>query len=430
MRQELPKYPKYKPSGVVWIEEIPEGWQVHPIKRLLSSIIDTEHKTAPFEPDGEYLVARTSNVRDGRLHLENAKYTSEDGYREWTVRGRPRPGDILFTREAPAGEACIVPNAPPLCLGQRVVLFRTNRNKADSGFLVYSICEGLARRFIDIKSQGSTVPHFNMSDIGIIPILAPPDLSNQRAIVAFLDVETGKIDRLMGVRRRQIEVLREQRAAVIHHAVTQGLDPTAPMKDSGVEWLGMIPAHWEVRRLKFLAHIKNGQDFKKVEAETGYPVIGSGGQFAYATDYLFKGESVLFGRKGTIDRPLYVNGAFWTVDTMFYCRITNEISPRYLYFCALGFPFGYYSTQTALPSMTQQDLSNHTSAVPPMTEQLMIVAHIDRETAKIDALIAKYERELALLEEYRASLISHAVTGKIDVRGWVETNEAKEGATA
>lgn len=192
------------------------------------------------------------------------------------------------------------------------------------------------------------------------------------------------------------------------------------MKPSGVEWLDDIPEAWRIYRLKFTAKIKNGQDYKLVESESGYPVIGSGGQFAYANTFLHDGESVLFGRKGTINKPLYMNEKFWTVDTMFYTQIKLVIAPKFLYYCAVGFPFEYYSTQTALPSMTQQDIGNHPIAVPPPVEQERIVAHIDWETAKLDTLISKYQRELELLAEYRASLISHAVTGKIDVRGLVE----------
>ena len=224
----------------------------------------------------------------------------------------------------------------------------------------------------------------------------------------------------MAVRQKQVERLQEQRTAVIHHAVTKGLDPHAKLKPSGVEWLGNIPKAWRMYRLKFTAKIKNGQDYKLVESDSGYPVMGSGGQFSYANAYMHDGESVLFGRKGTINKPLYMNERFWTVDTMFYTQIKPVIVPKFLYYCAIGFPFEYYSTQTALPSMTQQDIGNHPLAVPSVDEQQRIITYIETETAKLDTLISKYARELDLLAEYRASLISHAVTGKIDVRGLVE----------
>ncbi|HKK33737.1 MAG TPA: restriction endonuclease subunit S, partial [Desulfomicrobiaceae bacterium] len=103
-------------------------------------------------------------------------------------------------------------------------------------------------------------------------------------------------------------------------------------KDSGVEWLGKIPTAWVLSRLKYMAHIKNGQDYKTVETNTGYPVLGSGGQFTFASTFLYDKESVLLGRKGTIDKPLYIDEPFWTVDTMYYTEIDNEIPPKFLYY--------------------------------------------------------------------------------------------------
>lgn len=181
-------------------------------------------------------------------------------------------------------------------------------------------------------------------------------------------------------------------------------------KDSGVQWLGEIPSHWKVTRLKFMAKIQNGSDYKHVQAEGGYPVIGSGGQFTYATEYLYKGESVLLGRKGTIDRPLYVNCAFWTVDTMYYTEIFNITFPKFLYYCTLTVDFWKYSTQTALPSMTQTALSNLMFATPEYAEQKIIADFLDKRLAQVDALIAKQETLLEKLAEQRVALISHAVT--------------------
>jgi type I restriction enzyme S subunit len=135
-------------------------------------------------------------------------------------------------------------------------------------------------------------------------------------------------------------------------------------KPSGVEWLGDVPEHWKLCRLKFMAKIKNGQDYKAVEVEDGYPVIGSGGQFSYASEFTYDKESVLLGRKGTIDKPLYIDEPFWTVDTMYYTEINKNIYPKYLYYLALTIQFGRYSTSTALPSMTQEHLGNFIFAIP------------------------------------------------------------------
>ena len=182
-------------------------------------------------------------------------------------------------------------------------------------------------------------------------------------------------------------------------------------KDSGVEWLGDIPSKWKLCRLKFLAKIKNGQDYKSVEAEEGYPVIGSGGQFTYASQFTYNRESVLLGRKGTIDKPLYINEPFWTVDTMYYTEINGDVCPKYLYYLALTIQFGRYATNTALPSMTQEHLGNYFFAVPSGEIEKKIIANfLDHETAKIDTLIEKQQQLIQLLKEKRQAVISHAVT--------------------
>lgn len=185
-------------------------------------------------------------------------------------------------------------------------------------------------------------------------------------------------------------------------------------KGSDVEWLGEIPANWVVLPLKRIAHIHNGADHKPVEAHGGYPVIGSGGPFAYASKFVHNGESVLLGRKGTVDRPLYINGPFWTVDTMYWTKISDVASARFIYYAAMTIPFDFYSTSTALPSITQSALGNHPVALPSLDEQRTIAAFLDRETARIDALVTKKEQLIGRLQEKRTSSITRAVTKGLD----------------
>lgn len=181
-------------------------------------------------------------------------------------------------------------------------------------------------------------------------------------------------------------------------------------KDSGVLWLGMVPEHWKVMPMKRGLNIHNGQDYKLIESRDGYPVIGSGGQFAWAKDYLHDGEAVLLGRKGTIDKPRYINGKFWTVDTMFYAVPFGDVSCKYMYYQALGIPFDLYSTNTAVPSMTQSDLANNPFCFPPLSEQHAIVAYLDCENSKINSVITEKEKMINDMEKYRSSLISETVT--------------------
>ena len=154
------------------------------------------------------------------------------------------------------------------------------------------------------------------------------------------------------------------------------------------------PEGWRPARLRDVVSFRNGADFAHVEAEEpGYPVYGSGGRFRWASAWLHDGPSVLFGRKGTIDRPIYVTGRFWTVDTMYY-TVPNQrlISPKFLYYWATRLPFDYYSTGTALPSMTQSDLGSEPLLLPSIEVQQQIADYLDHETAEIDAFIADLRR--------------------------------------
>lgn len=185
-------------------------------------------------------------------------------------------------------------------------------------------------------------------------------------------------------------------------------------KDSGLEWLGMVPEHWEILPFKRGVSVNNGRDYKHVKSEDGYPVIGSGGQFAYASDYLYDGEVILLGRKGTIDKPRYFSGKFWTVDTMFYAIPNQKCIAKYMYYQALTIPFSFYSTDTALPSMTQSDLGNHLMCFPPISEQRIIASYLDQKVGQIDALISEKEKMVEDLKAYRSSLITETVTKGLD----------------
>jgi type I restriction enzyme, S subunit len=174
-----------KPSGVEWLEDVPEHWEVLALKRILRRLIDCEHKTAPDVDKSEYRVVRTSAIRNSRLRLEGTYCTSEKAYREWTRRGLPEPDDVIFTREAPAGEACVVPSDLNLCLGQRTVLMKVRYEVYDPRFLVHMIYTGPPHDRIQLASQGSTVDHFNMDDIGWMQILKPP-LEEQKEIAEWI----------------------------------------------------------------------------------------------------------------------------------------------------------------------------------------------------------------------------------------------------
>lgn len=185
-------------------------------------------------------------------------------------------------------------------------------------------------------------------------------------------------------------------------------------KDSGIEWIGEIPIHWEVCAFKRKITINNGKDYKDFLDNEIYPVMRSGGCFAYCSKYMYDGEALLMGRKGTIDKPLYINGKFWVVDTMFYAVPTKDLCCKFAYYLALTFPYSLYSTSTALPSMTQTDLGNNPVAFPPLIEQQAIATYLDEKCGEINRAIDVQKKKIDLLNEMKQTIITDAVTKGLD----------------
>ncbi|HHT9830912.1 TPA: restriction endonuclease subunit S [Legionella pneumophila] len=169
-------------------------------------------------------------------------------------------------------------------------------------------------------------------------------------------------------------------------------------------------AAWKKIRLKRAVTINNGKDYKSVESVDGYPVFGSGGVFAYSSEFLYNGEAILLGRKGTVDKPLYVNGAFWTVDTMFYAIPLRGYHAKFIFYCSQTIPFDQYQSDTAIPSMTQSVLNNHEFLVPDYKLQKEIADFLDRETARIDQLIEKKKKLVSMLKERFDSQINEVMS--------------------
>lgn len=244
--------------------------------------------------------------------------------------------------------------------------------------------------------------------------IAFPSAEEQERIVSFLDEKLTGIDRLIEIENQQIEKLREYKQAVITEVVTKGLDKSAPMKDSGVEWIGEIPEDWNTCKIKNVATISNG---KEIEVDGGnIPVYGSGGIFKYTNKPLFSGISLLLGRKGTIDKPMLVNGDFWTVDTMFYTSSIRQIVPKYLFYCAKSLIcFDFFKSGSVLPSMTQTELNNVYITYPNICIQDEIVDYLDKKCSEIDLLAKIKQKKIDMLNEYKKSLIYEYVTGKKEV---------------
>ncbi len=413
-----PRYDSYKDSGEDWIAEIPTTWNSVPLRNIFKF---RNEKNNPVITD-EIL---SLSIAHGVTKYSDKNRGGNKRKDDITAYKIARPNDIVLNSMniivGAVGLSKYFGAISPVYYALYLHSNEANINYYEWVFHNNSFQKGLLKygKGILIKmGEGGKMNTIRMKisqhDMKYF-ILPFPPLKEQEKIARFLESRTTQIDQAINLKQQQIAKLEEYKQIVIQNAVTKGLNPDAQLKDSGVDWIGDIPKHWEVKKLKYIGKIKNGIDYKHVEVEKGYPVIGSGGQFTYASKYLYDGEAVLLGRKGTIDKPLYINGKFWTVDTMFYYICKKEFSTKFVYYCATTIPFSYFSTATALPSMTQSHLNNHKFAVPNLKEQNDIVQFLDTETSKFQILKASYQTQINRLKEYKTILINQAVTGKIKV---------------
>ena len=208
---------KMKDSGIEWIGEIPEEWEVTRLKNICE-IVDCKNRTPDNISDGEYTVVRTTCIRDGSFSYVGSYQTDHNNFIGWTLKGQPRRGDIFFTREAPVGEACLVPDSDKLCMGQRVMYFRPDNNN-DSRFIMYSIYGKIVRQYIELKNIGSTVAHLKLGQVADIPILTPT-LSEQIEIANHLDAKCAEIDTLIAKKQQLLAELESYKKSLIFEYVT------------------------------------------------------------------------------------------------------------------------------------------------------------------------------------------------------------------
>lgn len=215
--------PEMKGSGVDWLGAIPVHWKAMRAKYLCAAVVDCKNRTPKYFDDGEYMVVRTTDVRDGLLTFEGMLRTDEENFRIWTERGAPRAGDVVFTREAPAGEAAIFHGSVPMCLGQRMMYFRVNAKQLSSRYLLHWLYGTAAKGYIDSMSGGSTVAHLRVGQVHDFPVATPP-ISEQLAIADYLDNKASSLDVLTIRAEAAIARLTEYRQALITSAVTGRID--------------------------------------------------------------------------------------------------------------------------------------------------------------------------------------------------------------
>jgi type I restriction enzyme S subunit len=242
----FPRYPAYKPSGVEWLGEVPEHWEEKPLKTVTSINDEVLSESVSTDHEIEYVDISSVSLANGIERTESVIF----GDAPSRARRIPRDGDVLVSTVRTYLKAIAPVVSPPsnLVASTGFAVVRPQRG-IHPGYLKYALQEEHFIQQVISRSTGVSYPAINASDIARIP-LSLPKQSEQLAIATFLDHETAKIDALIAEQQRLIELLQEKRQAVISHAVTKGLNPDVPMKDSGVEWLGEMPEHWEVVRIK------------------------------------------------------------------------------------------------------------------------------------------------------------------------------------
>ena len=401
-----------KESGIKWVGKVPRFWEFKKLKftSTLAGRIGWQGLTSEeYRDEGVHLVTGT-DFRGGVVDWDKCVRISEQRWAE-AAQVQIAEADLLITKDGTVGKVAVCRDLPgKASLNSGVMVIRQRRDFS-SRFLYWLLQSPVFWGwFNDINAGSSTITHLYQADLYNFGFYLPESLEMQERIATVLDAEIAKIDLATDMLQRELEILEQFRKSVIHEVVTKGLDPSVKLKASGVGWIGDIPAHWKISRLKDCLQIYNG---KEVMDEQGMiPVYGSGGQFKLTSRALFDGESILFGRKGTIDRPLMVTGKFWTVDTMFYSVKKSCDDLRYLYHVALCLDYKSVQSGSTLPSMTQTALGGLYIPRPSVSEQFQIAKFLEIKLASIDRVRQMKKEQLELLRKHRQSLIFEYVTGK------------------
>ena len=270
---------------------------------------------------------------------------------------------------------------------------------------------------LDEGTDEAAVPGLNRETAYARDVLVPP-VSQQRAIADYLDRETARLDALLEEKERLLDLLAEKRRALITRAVTRGLDPYAPLRDSGIRWLGEIPAHWDAVALKRVASLKSGEFISSslIDAQGDYPVFGGNGLRGYSSSYTHDGEYVLIGRQGALCGNInYASGRFWASEHAVVVTNGEKCMVRWLGELLDVMHLNQYSQTAAQPGLAVEFIENLRVPVPPIPEQSTIVEFSAEATTRLGKLRDVTVRTIGLLKERRAAIIAAAVTGQIDM---------------
>ncbi|WP_146873125.1 restriction endonuclease subunit S [Halovibrio variabilis] len=443
-----PIYPEYKVSGVEWLGEVPTHWMLGSFRHLIKSLSNGTTANQVDQEENSIAVSRIETISKGKVDFSKVGYVRLN---ELDERFLLRSGDVLFSHinSLPMiGNAAVYEGDKPLLHGMNLLRIQPAAS-VDSSWVLYWLKSKNIRQEVESRAK----PAINQASISTasvksLPALIPPQVE-QRNITSFLDHETARIDALVEEQQRLIALLKEKRQAVISHAVTKGLDPDVPMKDSGVEWLGEVPAHWTVGPLRWYATIQGGiAKGKSYNAETptvelpylrvanvqdGYVDLSTVKTVEVAVSevgrYRLQSGDVLMNEGGDNDK--LGRGTVWKGEItdclhqnhVFAIRPNQYLLPRWLSMftrsnAARAYFYLYSKQSTNLASISSSSVMSCPLPLPPVEEQREVLDFLAIEAVRLDDLMQEGIKAINLLQERRSALISAAVTGKIDVRGW------------
>jgi type I restriction enzyme, S subunit len=434
----MEQYEKYKDSGVEWIGEIPEGWEVGLLKRYCN-VTDGSHFSPKSQLTGRPYVS-VKDVGVNYINLDNCNKISEDDFVSLMNNGcSPKVGDVLLTKDGTIGRAAVVTEEYKQFVVLSSLGILSPRNKVCSNFLYLYLISGTNIDQMYSTIHGSALTRLTIDKINNL-IFVCPSKPDQTAIANYLDRKTAEIDELIAQKERLIELYEEEKSAIINQAVTKGIDPDVRLKDSGVDWLGEIPEGWEVKKLKYLvediitgktppssnAKFYNGdvnwfapgdfnaeiELFDSKKKITDYAVEASGMKIFPEHTILLVGIGATVGKMG-------ITKCTGTSNQQINAIIVKEdiINPHFALYFLLSFKTAIIRLANAatLPIFNQSQTKSFEIFIPDIDKQIAIVHHIETETARIDVKIAKTKKIIELQKEYRTALISEVVTGKIKV---------------
>ena len=451
MAERYHSYTEYKDSEDEWIGKYPSNWNITRVK--FESYVKARvgwHglKSDDFTDEGPYLVTG-SDFKGPKITWNDCYHCDLERY-EQDPYIQLQNGDLLVTKDGTIGKVALVSDLDrKATLNSGVFVVRPLTSSYTSKFYFWLLQSNVFTGFVDFNKTGSTIVHL-YQDTFVNFKYAMPGFTEQTQIANFLDQETSKIDTLIEKQQQLIKLLKEKRQAVISHAVTKGLNPDALMKDSGVEWLGEVPEHWAVKRLKnvLMESMKNGLFKKKDQFGTGSLLVNVSD--LYVDDYFIKLNSldrvvttaeeqkiykVEIGDIFFVRSSLKLEGIGRSAclleeheDVVFECHVvkarpskistTSKYLVRYLNSPLASQEFIRRSKTTTMTTIDQDNLTTINVVVPPRNEQVLIDSYLDRQLMKIDQADSLAKESMKLYIERRKALISATVTGKIDVRNW------------